>query len=166
MASITLQGNPLKTAGELPKIGSQAPDFTLTKVDLTEIQLKDFLGKRVILSIFPSVDTGTCANAERHFNEEANQLKNTVILCISADLPFAQKRFCAAESLTHVMPASTFRHPQFGKSYGVTILEGPMSGLLSRAIVILDEQGKVIYTEQVAELSKEPSYPPILAVLK
>ncbi len=165
MTSITVQGKPLKTIGELPLVGSLAPDFTLTKVDLSEISLQDFHGKKIILSIFPSVDTPTCANAERYFNEKANQLPNTVILCISVDLPFAQKRFCAAEGLTHVIPASAFRHPEFGKAYGVTISEGPLASLLSRAIVIIDEHGKVIYTQQVSELSAEPNYDEVLATI-
>ncbi len=166
MALITFQGKPLKTVGELPKVGSRAPDFTLTKMDLAETHLKDFLGKKVILSIFPSIDTGTCAEAERRFNEKANQLQNTVILCISADLPFAQKRFCAAEGLTQIIPTSTFRHPEFGQTYGAAFVEGPLAGLLSRAIVVLDENNTVIYTQQVPELSKEPDYQAVLNALK
>ena len=165
MASITVQGKPLQTVGTLPGVGTSAADFTVTKTDLSEITLKDYAGKKVVLSIFPSVDTGTCATAMRQFNEKANQLKNTVILCISADLPFAQKRFCGAEGLTNVIPASTFRHPDFGKKYGVTISEGPLAGLLSRAVVVLDEKGKVIYTEQVSELSAEPNYDAALNAL-
>lgn len=166
MASITVQGKPLQTVGTLPAVGIEAPNFTITKTDLSETTLKDYVGKKVILSIFPSVDTGTCATAMRQFNEKATQLKNTVVLCISADLPFAQKRFCGAEGLTNVIAASVFRHPDFGKKYGVTISEGPLAGLLSRAVVILDEKGKVTYTEQVSELSAEPNYEAALNALK
>ncbi len=165
MASITLQGKPFHTVGDLPKVGSQAPDFTLTKMDLADINLKSFQGKKIILSIFPSVDTGTCANAERHFNERANQLHNTVALCVSADLPFAQKRFCAAEGLENIIPASTFRHPEFGKLYGVAFADGPLLGLLSRSVVVIDEKGKIIYTQQVPETTNEPDFDAVFAAL-
>lgn len=165
MSTITLQGQPLHTIGTLPEVGSKAPDFTLTKTDLSEISLKDCLGKKTVLSIFPSVDTPTCANAMRHFNETANNLHNTIVLCISADLPFAQKRFCGTEKLARVIPASVFRHPDFGNKFGVTISDGPLTGLLSRAVIVLDEHGKVVYTQQVAELAAEPDYRPILAAL-
>ena len=158
MATITLQGKPLQTVGDLPKIGSQAPTFTLTKTDLAEITLKDYVGKKVVLSIFPSLDTPTCATAMRQVNEKANQLNNTAVLCVSMDLPFAQKRFCGTEHLDKITAVSAFRHLEFGKKYGVTITEGPLSGLLSRAIVVIDEHGKVKYTEQVSELSAEPNY--------
>ncbi len=164
MALISLQGKPVNTVGELPRVGSQAPDFTLTKVDLSEVNLKDFAGKKIILSIFPSVDTPTCAKAEREFNEKANQFKNTVILCVSADLPFAQKRFCSAEGLTNVMPSSVFRHPEFGQHYGVTFADGPLKGILSRAVVVIDEKGKIIYTQQVPEITSEPDYAAVLAL--
>ena len=166
MATITFKGNPIHTIGELPAMGSQAPDFTLTKIDLSEIHLKDFLGKKLVLSIFPSIDTATCATAERQFDTKLNQLENVILLCISADLPFAQKRFCAAEHLTKVIPASVFRSSEFGTQYGVTILEGPLTGLLSRAVIVLDEQGKIIYREQVKEIAHEPNYDAILAILK
>ncbi len=166
MTSITMQGKPLKTNSALPAVGHPAPNFTVTKTDLTEAGSKDFIGKRVILSMFPSVDTGTCAIAMKRFNELANKLKNTTVLCISADLPFAQKRFCAAENLQNVIPVSVFRHPEFGIKFGVTISEGPLQGLLSRAIVIVDETGKVMYTQQVKELSEEPDYDAALSALK
>jgi thiol peroxidase len=162
MTKITLKGNPVTTVGTLPKTGSQAPNFTLTKADLTDLTLQDYAGKKIILSMFPSVDTGTCAAAARHFNEDAAKLSNTVVLCVSADLPFAQKRFCAAENLQNVTTASSFRHLEFGKNYGVTITDGPLAGLLSRAIVVIDEKGKVIYTQQVPEISDEPDYEEVL----
>jgi thioredoxin-dependent peroxiredoxin len=165
MTQITLQGNPINTIGRLPALGSTAPDFTATKIDLSDVSLKDYAGKKIILNIFPSVDTGTCATAMRHFNEAANQLDNTVILCVSADLPFAQKRFCGAENLQNVIPVSIFRHTEFGKTYGVTIIDGPLSGLLSRAIVAIDKKGIVVYTEQVAEIANEPDYQSVLAAL-
>jgi thiol peroxidase len=165
MATITLKGNPVNTIGNLPSKSSQAPAFTLTKTDLSELSLKDLAGQFVILNIFPSLDTPTCATSTRKFNTEANKLKNTQILCVSMDLPFAQKRFCAAEGLDKVVPVSAFRHPEFGDAYGVKITDGPLAGLLSRAVVVIDPQGKVIYTEQVAEIADEPNYAAALAVL-
>jgi thiol peroxidase len=165
MAIITLNGSPLHTIGSLPDVGTQAPDFTVTKIDLGEIRLKNYLGKKMILNIFPSLDTPTCANAMRHFNEVANQLADVLILCISVDLPFAQKRFCIAEHLNNVQPVSVFRHPSFGKDYGVTIIDEPLAGLLSRAVIILDEHGKILHSEQVRELSNEPNYQAILSIL-
>jgi thiol peroxidase len=166
MSVVTLKGKPIQTVGALPKLGSMAPDFTLTKTDLSELTLKQCLGKKTVLSIFPSLDTPTCANSVRHFNVEANKLPNVSVLCVSADLPFAQKRFCAAENLDKVIPVSTFRHPEFGVKYGVVVKEGPMTGLMSRAVVVLDEKGKVIYTQQVEELANEPNYEEVLSVLK
>lgn len=165
MTKITFKGNPINTVGTLPAIGKPAPDFTLTKTDLNEVSLKDFRGKKVILNIFPSLDTPTCAMSVRKFNEEAARLKNTVVLCISADLPFAQQRFCGAEGLKNVIPLSVFRHPEFGKNYGVLIIDGPLAGLLSRAVVIIDETGKIIYTQQVPEITQEPDYQSALAAL-
>jgi thioredoxin-dependent peroxiredoxin len=165
MTAITLKGNTINTIGTLPKVGTQAPDFTLTKNDLTEFTLKDCAGKRTILTIFPSVDTGTCASSVRHFNEAATKLENTTVLCISADLPFAQKRFCGAENINNVMTLSTFRHPEFGKTYGVTVVDGPLSGLMSRGVIVLDEKGKVIYTQQVQEITDEPNYDEALRAL-
>ena len=166
MANITLQGKPLQTFSALPKIGSQAPDFTLTKSDFTDIKLKECLGKKTVLSLFPSIDTPTCAMAMRRFNEEASKIKNVLILCVSADLPFALKRFCAAEGITNVIPTSQFRHPEFGTRYGAVIKEGALAGLLSRAVVVFDEKSKVIYTQQVSELSAEPDYEAILKALQ
>lgn len=158
MTTITLKGNTINTIGNLPAVGSQAPEFTLTKTDLTETTLKDYAGKRVLLNIFPSLDTPTCATSVRHFNAAVNKLPNTTVLCVSADLPFAQKRFCGAENLANVIPVSSFRHTDFGKTFGVVIQDGPLAGLLSRAIVILDETGKVMYTQQVKEIVDEPDY--------
>lgn len=166
MAVITLKGKELKTIGALPKIGSQAPDFTVTKTDLSEFKLKDCLGKKTVISMFPSIDTPTCSAAMLQFNEKAAALKHVNVLCVSADLPFALTRFCNAGSLTNIIPTSTFRHPEFGIKYGATIKEGALSGLLSRAIVIIDEKGKVIYTQQVPELSHEPDYAAILDAVK
>lgn len=158
MAKITLKGNAIHTIGELPKVGSQAPAVKLTKTDLSEVDLKQFKGKRVILNIFPSLDTSTCATSVRKFNEAASRLSDTTVLCVSMDLPFAQARFCGAENLQNVIPVSVFRHLEFGKNFGVVITDGPLAGLLSRAIVILDENGKVIYTQQVPEIVDEPDY--------
>lgn len=163
---IKAQGKTISTAGMLPKVGSVAPQFTLVKPDLSNVQLKEFLGKNVILNIFVSVDTGVCAESIRKFNEAASKLNDVVVICISVDLPFAQKRFCATENLNNVFPASAFRNPEFGKNYGVTMMEGPLSHLLSRAIVIIDPQGKVIYTEQVPDVGNEPNYQAALEVLK
>lgn len=165
MAKITLKGNPVNTSGILPKIGSKAPDFVLTKTDLSDLTLKESIGKFIILNIFPSLDTGTCANSVRHFNEAASKLKNTLILCVSEDLPFAQKRFCGAENLANVCAVSAFRNPEFGEDYGVTITDGPLKGLLSRCVVVLDEQGTVIYTQQVPEITEEPNYDAALQAL-
>ena len=165
MASITLKGNPVSTTGELPAIGSDAPAFGAVKTDLSECTLADLSGKRVVLNIFPSIDTGTCAASTRRFNEEASSLENAIVVCVSADLPFALGRFCGAEGLENVVPVSTFRNPEFGKAYGATIADGPLAGLLSRAVVVLDEAGKVIYTEQVSEITEEPNYGAALAVL-
>lgn len=167
MGHITLRGNPVDTQGDLPAVGSKAPPFTLVKTDLTEISLRDLEGRRVLLNIFPSLDTPTCAMSVRRFNEAASSsLRNTVVLCISADLPFAMSRFCGAEGLQDVVPASVFRSPEFGRDYGVRIATGPLAGLLARAVVILDEGGKVIYTQQVTEIADEPDYQAALDALK
>jgi thiol peroxidase len=165
MAQITLQGNPIHTSGELPKTGSAAPNFTLARKDLSEVSLADYKGQRVVLNIFPSIDTPTCATSVRTFNAQASKAPNTVVLCISVDLPFAAGRFCAAEGLDNVVPASAFRSPEFGKSYGVTITDGPLRGLLARSVVVLDETGKVVHTELVPEIAHEPDYAAALAVL-
>jgi thiol peroxidase len=166
MAKVSFQGNPVETAGELPGAGTKAPGFTLTKTDLSDASLQDFAGKRVILNIFPSIDTPVCAASARRFNQEATKLENTVVLCISADLPFAHGRFCEAEGLKDVTPLSVFRSKGFGKDYGVEITGGPLAGLLSRAIVIVDETGNVIYTQQVPEITDEPDYDTALSALK
>jgi thiol peroxidase len=165
MASITLKGNPVSTVGELPATGGEAPSFSGVKDDLSECRLGDLAGKKVVLNIFPSIDTGVCATSTRRFNQEASALDNTVVLCISADLPFALGRFCGAEGLKEVVPVSVFRNPEFGSGYGVTIADGPLTGLLSRAVVVIDESGKVIYTEQVPEITQEPNYEAALAAL-
>lgn len=166
MAHITLRGNPVDTVGDLPAVGSAAPAFTLVKTDLTEVSLRDVAGKRVVLNIFPSLDTPTCAMSVRTFNQQAGHLGNAAVLCISADLPFAMSRFCGAEGLNHVIPASVFRSPGFGRDYGVLITTGPLAGLLSRAVVILDEGGKVLYTQQVPEIADEPDYAAALDALR
>lgn len=163
MAKITFQGHTIHTIGDLPAKASPAVNFTLTKTDLTEINLVDFKGQTLILNIFPSLDTPTCANSVRKFNSEAAKLKDTQILCVSMDLPFAQKRFCGAEGLDKVIPVSAFRHPEFGEDYGVKITEGKLAGLLSRAIIIINKDGKIIYTELVGEISKEADYASALA---
>lgn len=157
MAKITLKGNTVHTSGELPKVGSAAADFKLVKADLSETSLSNYAGKRKVLNVFPSVDTGTCAASVRQFNSKASQLKNTVVLCISADLPFAQKRFCGAEGLNNVETASSFRS-SFAKDYGLEMLDSPLKGLCSRAVVVLDESNKVLYTEQVPDIVDEPNY--------
>lgn len=158
MATITLKGNEISTIGNLPKKGSKAPNFTLTALDLSHKSLSDFTGKNIILNIFPSIDTGTCATSVRTFNKKAAELKNTVVLCISKDLPFAQGRFCGAEGIENVVMLSDFATGDFGKNYGLEISNGPLSHLHSRAIVIIDEKGLVTYTEQVSEIVDEPNY--------
>ncbi|HLU50876.1 MAG TPA: thiol peroxidase [Flavobacteriaceae bacterium] len=158
MSTITLKGNSIHTIGNLPEIGQQAPDFTLVKNDLSITKLSDYKGSKVILNIFPSIDTGVCATSVRKFNEQAASLENTKVLCISRDLPFAQQRFCGAEGIENVENLSDFNDGSFGKNYGVEIIDGPLAGLHSRAVVVLDETGKVIYTEQVPEIAQEPDY--------
>ncbi|SDP47333.1 thiol peroxidase [Desulforhopalus singaporensis] len=158
MAKITLKGNVIDTAGSLPAVGTVAPDFTAVKTDLSETSLGKYRGKNVILNIFPSIDTGVCAASARRFNAEASGKDNSVVLCISADLPFAHGRFCEAEGLDDVIPVSIFRNPDFGDSYGQTIITGPLAGLLARAVVVVDPEGKVCYTEQVPEIGQEPDY--------
>jgi thiol peroxidase len=165
MATITFKGSAVKTEGNLPTKGSVAPDFKLVKNDLSEVSLKDFAGKKVVLNIFPSIDTGVCAASVRKFNAEASSLSNTVVLCVSRDLPFAHSRFCGAEGLNNVVSASEFRTDQFSKAYGVKMADGPLAGLLSRAVVVVDETGKVVYTEQVPEIAQEPDYSAALKAL-
>ena len=166
MAEITLQGNPIHTLGNLPATGSIAPEFKLVKTDLSEAKLSDYKGKKVVLNIFPSLDTATCAASVRRFNAEASALNNTVVLCISKDLPFAQARFCGAEGLNDVITLSDFRDGSFGKAYKVEIVDGPLAALESRGVVIVDEEGKVVYTQQVPEIVDEPNYEEALNMLK
>ena len=165
MASITLGGNPIHTSGELPAVGSQLADFKLVQNDLSVASLSNFAGKKLVLNIFPSIDTGTCATSVRKFNENASNLDNTTVLCISRDLPFAQKRFCGAEGLENVVNLSDFQEGSFGKANGLDIVDGPLKGLLSRAIIVVDADGKVVHTEQVAEIANEPNYEAALAAL-
>ncbi len=165
MAEITLGGNPVHTNGELPKVGSKAPDFKLVNKDLAEVSLSNFSGKKLVLNIFPSVDTPTCAASVRNFNKQASELQNTTVLCISRDLPFAQKRFCGAEGLENVVNLSDFKDGNFGKSYGLEIADSALAGLHSRAVVVLDETGTVLYNEQVSEIANEPDYKSALEVL-
>tara|TARA_R110002051_G_scaffold82788_2_gene147243 strand:+ start:449 stop:955 length:507 start_codon:yes stop_codon:yes gene_type:complete len=165
MTTVTLKGNQIHTIGSLPKIGTSAPNFILTKSDLSTATLENYKGKKVVLNIFPSVDTGTCAQSVRQFNTEAAELENTVVLCISKDLPFAQARFCGAEGIASVEMLSDFKDGNFGNSYGLTFSDGPLEALLSRSVVVLDEEGKVLYTEQVAETVEEPNYKAALEAL-
>jgi thiol peroxidase len=158
MAKITLKGNAINTSGELPKVGSLAKDFKLIATDLSTKTLNDFKGKNLVLNIFPSIDTGTCAASVRNFNKSAANLDNTSVLCISRDLPFAQARFCGAEGIENVFMLSDFNTGQFGKDYGLIIVDGPLAGLNSRSIVVINTDGKVIYTEQIAEIIEEPNY--------
>ena len=158
MASITLKGNPIETIGNLPANGAAAPDFTLVKTDLSELKLSELSGQTIILNIFPSIDTPTCATSARRFNEQASDGGKATVLCISADLPFAHKRFCEIEGLENVVPLSNFRNADFGKDYGVTITTGPLAGLLSRAIVVINGAGQVVYNEHVPEIAQEPDY--------
>ena len=165
MASITLGGNPIHTNGELPAVGSKAADFNLIKTDLGTSSLADFAGSRVVFNIFPSIDTGTCAASVRKFNEKASTVSNTKVLCISRDLPFAQKRFCGAEGLENVINLSDFKDGSFGKNYGLEITDGPLAGLHSRVVLVVDENGTILYAEQVNEIADEPNYEAALAVL-
>lgn len=165
MANLTLGGNPISSAGTLPTVGSQAPSFSLVADDLSEKSLADFKGSRVVLNIFPSIDTGTCATSVRKFNESAAKLDNTKVLCVSKDLPFAMKRFCGAEGIENVETLSDFRTGQLGKDYQLEIVDGPLKGLHSRCVVVIDEKGEVKHTEQVSEIADEPNYEAALAVL-
>lgn len=165
MANITLQGNAIETTGNLPENGLDAPNFSLIKNDLSTVSLSDYKGLRLVLNIFPSIDTGTCATSVRKFNEKAASLNNTKVLCISRDLPFAQARFCGAEGIKNVETLSDFNNGDFGKNYGLTIKNGPLANLFSRAIVVLDENGKIIHSEQVSEIVDEPNYEKVITVL-
>lgn len=165
MATVTLKGNEIQTKGELPKVGSKAPDFSLTAGDLSTKTLQDFSGNKLVLNIFPSLDTGTCAQSVREFNKVAGTLENTKVLCISRDLPFAQGRFCGAEGLENVITLSDYKNGSFGKDYGNIFINGPLDALLSRSVIVLDENGIVQYTEQVSETVNEPNYKAALAAL-
>ena len=158
MANITLGGNPIHTIGSLPEVGTMIPDFKLVKSDLSVLTYNDLKGKRVIFNIFPSLDTSTCAASVRQFNVKAASLDNTVVVCVSKDLPFAHNRFCVAEGIKNVITGSAFRDDSFGNAFGVTIADSGFQGLLARSVVVVDEKGTVIYTEQVAETANEPDY--------
>ena len=165
MASITLKGNAINTNGELPKVGTQLADFKLIQNDLSVASLSTFAGKKLVLNIFPSIDTGTCAASVRKFNEAAAGLENTTVLCISRDLPFAQQRFCGAEGIENVVNLSDFQAGTFGKENGLEIIDGPLAGLHSRVLIVADTDGKIIHTEQVGDIVNEPNYEAALAVL-
>lgn len=165
MASVTLQGNPVSVAGELPAVGTKAPAFSLTGADLSPVTSEGLAGKKVILNIYPSVDTGTCAASTRQFNAKMNDRDDVVVVCVSQDLPFAFSRFCGAEGLDNVQTASTFRSPEFLADYGVRISDGPLTNLCARAVVVIDEAGKVVYNQLVSEIADEPDYDAALAVV-
>jgi thioredoxin-dependent peroxiredoxin len=166
MATITLKGNTIHSSGVLPPIGSKAPEFRLTKGDLSDASLADFAGKVKILSIVPSLDTSTCALSAKRFNAEVKKLQGVVVLNVSRDLPFAQKRFCQAEGVDVVVPLSELRDRSFGKAYGVELIDGPLAGLLARAVLVLDGADRVLYTEQVPEIGQEPNYAAALAAAR
>lgn len=166
MSKITLKGNPVNTVGQLPKVGEKAKDFSLIKGDLSKVSLSDFSGSTLVLNIFPSLDTGTCAASVRRFNKEAAELDNVKVLCISRDLPFAQSRFCGAEGIENVVTLSDFDSGEFGKNYGLEIADSPLKGLHSRAVVVVDKSGSVVYTEQVPEIVDEPDYAKALDAAK
>ncbi|OHC48263.1 MAG: lipid hydroperoxide peroxidase [Pseudomonadales bacterium RIFCSPLOWO2_02_FULL_63_210] len=166
MTQVTLRGTPVQVDGQLPQVGQQAPAFTLVGAGLADVSLASLAGKRKVLNIFPSIDTPTCATSVRTFNASASKLDNTVVLCISADLPFAQARFCGAEGLENVVNLSTMRGADFLKNYGVAIADGPLAGVAARAVVVLDENDKVLHNELVGEIGSEPNYEAALAVLK
>jgi thiol peroxidase len=165
MATVTLKGNPIHTSGELPKVGSKAPDFKLTATDLSTKSLNDFKGHNVVLNIFPSVDTGTCAQSVRQFNKEAAALNNTKVVCVSRDLPFAFSRFCGAEGLENVVSLSDFKDGNFGKTYGLDFVDGPLEALHSRCVVVINKDGVVTHAEQVGEIVDEPNYQAALDAL-
>lgn len=165
MSSVTLKGNPVRVGGQLPAVGSKAPAFTLVGTDLADRSLTDFAGKRKLLNIFPSVDTGVCAASVRHFNQDAAKLADTVVLCISADLPFAQARFCGAEGIDNVVMLSTLRGRGFLRDYGVELEDGPLAGLAARAVIVLDADDTVRHVQLVPEITQEPDYAAALAAL-
>jgi thioredoxin-dependent peroxiredoxin len=161
---VTLKGSPVHTLGQLPNMGVIAPEFTLVKTDFSDLNLKEFKGKNLVLNIFLSIDTPVCANSVAKFNQALDKLKDTEVLCVSMDLPFALERFCSAKNLKHVIPVSAFRNPAFGRDYGVTLSDGNLKGLLSRAIVVIDPNQKIKYIEQVPELTHEPNYEAVLKI--
>ena len=165
MAQVTVKGTPFNTSGNLPAVGSAIPDFTLVKTDLAEIALADLKGRQAVLNIFPSIDTPTCALSVRTFNAKASLAKGAKVLCISQDLPFAAARFCGAEGLSDVIPASAFRSPEFGRDFGVALVDGPLKGLLARAVIVVDAEGRVAYAQLVPEIGNEPDYEAALAAL-
>ena len=165
MASVTLKGNPVNTSGELPAKGAKAPDFTLTGTDLKDVTLATFAGRRKVLNIVPSLDTAVCATSTRFFNSKASALPNTVVLVVSADLPFAAKRFCTTEGLENVVPLSLMRSKKFAEDYGVLLADGPLAGLAARAVVVLDEEDRVVYTQLVPEITQEPDYESALSAV-
>ncbi|MCE5227945.1 MAG: thiol peroxidase [Porphyromonadaceae bacterium] len=165
MANVTLKGNEIHTSGSMPEVGSLAPDFKGVKSDLSELSLSDLKGKRVVLNVFPSLDTSVCAASVRRFNKEAASLNNTVVLAVSKDLPFAHGRFCTTEGIENVVSLSAFRCSCFEDKYGMLLIDGPLNGLLARGVVVIDEAGKVVYTELVPEITTEPNYEAALASL-
>lgn len=166
MASVTLRGNPITVGGSFPKQGDAAPDFSLTGNDMKDVSLKDFAGKKKVISIVPSLDTPVCAKSTRQFNESAAAIANTVVLVVSADLPFAQKRFCGAEGLTNVVTLSTMRGRDFHQKYGVDIQDGALKGVTARGVIVLDQNDKVVHAELVPEIAQEPNYEAVLNALK
>jgi len=160
-----LGGNPINTVGNLPQVGEMAPDFSLIQTDLSKVNLAHFAGSRLVLNIFPSIDTGTCATSVREFNAKAAGLSNTKVLCISRDLPFAQKRFCGAEGIENVINLSDFVNGQFGQDYGLTMVDSVLAGLHSRVVIVIDENGKIMYSEQVGEIADEPNYDAAISAL-
>ncbi len=166
MQTVYFKGSPVHTYGDIPAVGTQAPGFDLTSKDLSDVRLSDFEDKRVVLNIFPSLDTPVCAMSVRRFNKEAADLKDTAVICISKDLPFAMNRFCAAEGIENVTVASAFRSPVFVKNYGLEMVDGPLAGLLARAVIVIDKDGKVIFSDLVDEITHEPDYEGAISVLK
>lgn len=166
MATITVKGQPTTTIGTLPAVGSTVPDFLLTKTDMSDVGKHDFSGKRIIFNIFTSLDTSVCAASIRRFNKDAAALDNTVVLCVSQDLPFAHARFCTSEGIENVVPLSAFRAKSFGRQFGVIFIDGPLAGLFARSVVVTDAEGNVVYTEQVPENAQEPDYDKALAAVK
>ena len=166
METIYFKGTPVHTYGDIPAVGSTAPNFTLTGNSLQDVKLSDYKGKRVVLNVFPSLDTPVCAMSVRKFNQEASKLDNTQIVCISMDLPFAQGRFCTAEGIDKLVVASAFRAGDFVKNYGLEMVDGPLAGLLARAVIVVDENGKVIFSDLVEEVTDEPDYKAAISVLK